>query len=69
MRTSIARWENPISKTVIPAPKLPASQGKRIPCINACGNTVTEAAIICRHCKRKAKIKKGRAEEKTRKNK
>ena len=69
MRTSIAKWENKISITKSPAPKLPNPQGKHVPCINGCGNEVSENVLTCRSCRRKAKLVKARAERKIRKTK
>ena len=69
MKTTIAKWENPISITKVTLAPLPNSHGKRVSCINGCGRSVGGAVLVCRPCRRAANIKKERANEKARKHK
>ncbi len=67
MTTSKALWEKKVSRTITTAPAIPSPSGKKIGCLNGCGNKVSASVMVCRSCKRKAKIAKGRAELKARK--
>ena len=67
MTTSKALWEKKVSRTITTAPAIPDPSGKKIDCLNGCGNKVSTRVMVCRSCKRKAKIANGRAELKARK--
>jgi hypothetical protein len=69
MTTTIAKWEKQISRTKKLLPPLPNPHGKHIPCIYGCGRFVGDTVLVCRSCRRSAKIKKERANEKVRKHK
>ncbi len=56
MTSTIALWENPISKTETLLSDLPHSRGKRVKCLNGCGTDVSGNILMCRKCKRKGKI-------------
>ena len=57
MRTTIAKWKNPIGRSMKVLEPLPEVKGKRVACVNGCGRMVAESLLICRKCKRTAKVR------------
>ncbi len=67
MTTSKKLWDKSKSVTAWLAKPIMNPNGRKTPCINGCGNQVSAKIMICRTCIRKAKIVKGRREERRRK--
>lgn len=67
MTTTKALWDKIKSAATWRAKPIINPSGRKIACLNGCGNQVSAKIMICRSCIRKAKVVQGRRELRRRK--